>query len=183
MVSMDPYVHVLWGKAFFGLKWLGVKGIEHNTGSQGNEIEYTLFTVQWYWLSDQIPGSLESYLETPAEATAQRLIRPRQRVRLGGDGELGSLADSLRDSFAHAPARHPTIGIRARDQQGRLIESGRIFTLKVETGDLSRIKTVIDYQWLAVRMASMPGAAQVADDLEKEPPIPFLSLFLRLRHL
>ena len=180
---MDPYLHVLWVKAFFGLKWHGVEGTEHATDEQGKDIEYTLFTVQWYWLPDQIPESLESFLETPAGATVQRLIRPRQLVRLGSDDELGSLACSLRDSFAHAPARHSTMGATARDQQGRLIESGRVFTLKVETGDLDKIKTVIDYQWLAVRMASMSGAAQVADDLEKEPPVPYLSFFLSLRQL
>lgn len=168
---MDPYVHVLWAKAFFGLKWHGVKGIEHTTDSQENEVEYTLFTVQWYWLPDQIPESLERYLEDPAQPTAQRLIRPRQLVRLGSDDELGALADSLRDSFAHAPARHPTMYIKARDQQGRLVESGRIFTLKVETGDLARTKTLIDYRWLTVRMASMSGAAQAANDPGKAPPV------------
>ncbi|MBE3041259.1 hypothetical protein IMZ48_01465, partial [Candidatus Bathyarchaeota archaeon] len=63
-----------------------------------------------------------------------------------------------------------TKGAIARDENGRLIESGRLLTLKVEAKDLDKAKTVIDAQWLALRMAAVSGAAEVADELDKQPP-------------
>lgn len=58
----------------------------------------------------------------------------------------------------------------ARDEHGRVVESGHVLTLRAKANDLEKTKAIIDAQWLAIQMAAFSGAAQVADDLDRQPP-------------
>src|SRR5690554_2550414 len=82
---------------------------------------------------------------------------------------IQSIKQSLADSFCRLPS-FSTKGATVRDQDGRLVESGRFFTLRVETRDLEKTRALIEAQWLAVRMAALSAAAEVADDLSYRSP-------------
>lgn len=179
MISINSQLHRYWDNAYFGLKWMGVVGTSKMdvAGPEGasrmmatQELkEYVSFRVQWYWLPDRVPDALQSHLIRPE---GERRDAGRQ-VDLDSEGVLHSVKNALRAS-AQQPNACSTKGAMARDENGRLIESGRELILKVEATDLDKIKTIIEAQWLAVRMAALSGAAEVADDLDTKPPPPLM---------
>lgn len=106
------------------------------------------------------------------------MITPKQLVRFGTPQDLYSLATLLENAFNEPHPRYSTKEAVLRDQHGRVIETGRIFSLKVDKRDLDKMKAAIDAQWLAIRMAAFSGAGEVAYNLDKECPLDYLIVLL-----
>lgn len=175
MISFNTQLHRYWDKAYFGLKWMGVVGTSETdvVGLEGaSEMkatearkEYESFRVQWHWLPDRIPDALQSHLIRPEGERCDA----RSLVDLDSEEALHSVKSSLRTAITQQRSLFSTKGAMARDENGRIIESGRELILKVEAKDLDKIKTIIEAQWLAIQMAALSGAAEMADDLDKRP--------------
>ena len=66
----------------------------------------------------------------------------------------------------------------------RPVESGHILRLKVKTADLKKTKTLIEAQWVALKLAVLCGAADVADKLNRDPPpLPLKEMAAMVRNL
>lgn len=179
MLSMSCTAHNYWGRAYFGLRWLDVvpnEGIESGRTfskrikADKTSDKYTLVRVEWHWLSEKLPNALEKHLTRPKGVR----LGPRRLVDLGSDESVASIQESLREFFHH-PNLASTKGATAKDGAGRLIQSGRVFTIRVETEHLAKTKAMIDLQWLSVRMAALSGAGEMAEKLNKKFQPPALS--------
>jgi hypothetical protein len=176
ITNMNRTGHTYWGKAYFGLQWVGVCGEKLGIDPISKEqVTYTVFNVMFHWLSPRIRKAIESHLRYPSGVK----LEPKQLVRLDTRQDLRSLTDLLGDAFNEPHPRYSTKPAVLRDQHGRLIETGRIFEMRVDQRDLHKMKAVIDAQWLAIQMAAFSGAGEVADDLDREcPPDYYLVMML-----
>lgn len=120
-----------------------------------------------HWLPDRIPDNLQEYLVRPKEK--RKTLVPRMELDLHIDEVAEAVKNSLRESFRQ-PNLISTKGATPRDENGRLVESGRVLTLKVETKDLDKVRTVIEAQWLAIRMAALSGAGRAPHKRKRKPP-------------
>lgn len=160
-----------WEKAYFGLQWVGVRGEESGTDPiTEEEVTYTIFNVMFHWLSPKIRDAIKSHLRYPMEVG----LTPKQLVRLETSQDLHSLTELLGDAFNEPHPQYSTKGVVLQDQHGRQIETGRIFSMKVDRRDLDNMKTLIDAQWLAIQMAAFSGAGEVAYDLDRGCPPDYL---------
>lgn len=158
MITMCPQAHRYWSKAYFGLEWKGVVAEEPETYDT-----YTRFTVQWHWLPAHLP---ESFISQVSYQDTKK-VDARRLVRLDSDTVVNSIVTALREATAEPYRLFTSKPASVRDGHGRQIESGRIFTLKVETKDLQNIKALIESAWLATRMAAFAGAAEEPYDLDR----------------
>lgn len=179
MLSLNTQLHRYWGKAYFGLRWVGVEDypLEPVPGTRevprGEAVEegerYATFRVEWHWLPDGILDALRSYSYLPKgeKCNARRLLD------LDSSEAIESIVHSLRGPISR-PNLISTKGATARDENGHLLESGRVLSLKVDSKDIDKMKVIIEAQWLAVQIAALSGAGEVADELDKDPPPPAL---------
>lgn len=177
IITIAPGVHQLLENAFSALKWLGLTG-EIVVITQEREevmtIEYAYCRVQWFWLSPTIHDEVKNHIIPHQE----RLI-PRRCVRLDSEEDIESLASVIEDSLLQPHKRFSPRTtkkgkgkekVTGRDELGRLIETGRVFQLKVDKRDLEKTKTVVEAQWLLSRKAAFSGAADVWDQLNRQSP-------------
>lgn len=169
MITMNPTAHRFWSKVYFGLEWKGIVGISRDMMDDGNTVEYSHVTVKFHWLPDVIPDALEAYLRSDARRSE---LAPARLVRLDTDPDRESIAEILEAQFRRSHPIFPKKNASLRDSHGRLIETGRIFTLKIATEDLPKTKATIDLIWLAAKMASFAGAGEVIEELDRTPPSP-----------
>lgn len=167
---MSPSIHRYLGMARFALKWLGPTGdmvlVEINRNNRKIAVECACYKVQWHWLPPAIRDAVKDHIIAD---TAEDIV-PRHRVRLDSESDIESVTTGIRESFLQ---RHKLSAksTTARDEAGRLIESGRVFTLKVDKQDLAKTEAVVKAQWLLACMASFSGAAEAWDQLvTKRPP-------------
>jgi hypothetical protein len=167
MVSMAPGTHRYLGNAYFALKWLGATGETARVQRDGKRtaVEHAFYQVQWFWMPASIHDSIQSHIRPDGEN-----VQPRRRVKLDSDAAIESLASRIEQSFARGHKEFSNKRGTVRDEVGRLIESGRVFTLKVDKRDLHKTEAVIKASWLASRMAAFSGAAEVWDQLDSQPP-------------
>ena len=163
MITMSRNAHAYWGKAYFGLEWHDIVGTEKVVES-GVKTEHTSFRVQWHWLPSKILDAVESQLIT----RQNEKLPPRRLVKLDTPDDIRSIANAISEATSRTLFR--TQNTTLRDHAGHLIETGRLFTLKVDSRDLEKMKDVIDAQWLAIRMAAFSGAAEFAEDLNRTCP-------------
>lgn len=179
MLSLNTQLHRYWRKAYFGLRWVGVEdyALEPVPGTRDvpkgeaavEGERYASLRVEWHWLPDSIPDALRSHLYLPkgGKCNARRLLD------LDSSEAIESLVHSLRGPISR-PNLISTKGATARDENGHLLESGRVLSLKVDPKDLDKMKAIIEAQWLVVQIAALSGAGEVADELDKDPPPPVL---------
>lgn len=171
MMCLNRTAHNLWGRALFGLKWICVMGTETLIDAEGRDIVHAMFKVQFFWLPNKMAESLARYLSPLETQTC------RQMVRLDGDTRE-DITGKLERAFAQPFPRFPEEGIRLRQKDGRIIQSGFTFELKVDQRDLEKAERCIKLQWLAIRMAAFSAAGEAPDDLERRCPPPSRRVFL-----
>ena len=176
MINMNRIGHKYWEKAYFGLQWVGLCGEETGVDPvTKQEVTYTRFKVMFHWLSPKIREAIQTHLTYPRGVK----IPPKQLVRLDTLEDLRSLTDILGNILKEPHPIYSTKKAVLRDHQGRSIETGRVFEMKVDKRDVDKMKAVIDVQWLAIQMAAFSGAAEVSDDLDREcPPNYYLVMML-----
>lgn len=168
MLTMNPQASRYWGKAYFGLEWHDVGETRTVVDPKtGKETKYTSFRVKWHWLAAKMPDSFASHLTSQTETT----LKPRRLVRLETKKDVKSIEGSLAKVIRQPHHLFSAKNARLRDEHGRLIETGRIFTLRVESKDLEKTKGMIQAQWIAVRMAAFSEAGEVAYKLDRECPL------------
>lgn len=171
MIPMRRDIHHHWGKAYFGLKWVGEQ-------TPRDEAGLTTVKVQWHWLPSRLvdnlpPADLPRCLPVPE---GQKPNDAKRLVNLDDEDATGQIRQAMVRTIQepNAVSRLATnvsaSTATVRDPSGHLVQSGRIFTLKVQADDLDKTKTVIEAQWLALQMAALSGADEVADDLDINPP-------------
>lgn len=173
MVSFGRSPHDWWSRGLFGLKWLGANpdGQETSTDARGRPIYYTRYRIQFFWLPNEISQSFRQYLSPDGHK------RCRQKVRLDDESTpaiAGQIKQSLEAPFPFSQDKR----VRLRDENGRLIQSGRVFEFKVETRDLEKTEKCIRWQWLAIRIAAFSAAGESRYDLDRQCPPPQLSLVM-----
>jgi hypothetical protein len=175
MIPMRRDIHHHWGKAYFGLKWVGEQ-------TPRDEAGLTNVKVQWHWLPSRLvdklpPDNLSKCLPVPK---GQKPNDAKRLVNLDDEDATGLIRQAMvrtiqePNAVSRLATNVSTSTATVRDQSGHLVQSGRIFTLKVEADDLHKTQTVIEAQWLALQIAALSGAGEVADDLDINPPPPML---------
>ncbi|MBE3044930.1 hypothetical protein IMZ48_20695 [Candidatus Bathyarchaeota archaeon] len=201
MLSLNPKLHWYWQKAYFGLKWVRpvevplndlVEGMvledrtggsfvqekRRNSGSHGVDYtakEFTAFQVEWRWLANEMSDSLKRFATRPEGARHEAAWT----LDLRSDDAATRIEDSLRATLNETSPVSTKRATALHAHTGRPIESGDIITLRVESKDLDKVKTLIEAQWIAVQMAAFSGAADAPDDLDGEAPVfeyPLLTL-------
>lgn len=168
MLPINTQGHRWWRYAYFGLKYDGESGFVDRLNEKGElEMRYKTFTVEWYWLPEK---TADAFTKNLTYATGAPKKDHRRLVRLETAEHLQSVSEGLQKSLVVNLASHSTKGAKPRDENGRLIESGRNFTLRVDPIDFGNMKCCLQYAWLATRMASLSGAAEAPDDLDTTSP-------------
>ena len=193
MLSLSPQLHQYWQKAYFGLKWVGpveapldnlVEGmvLEDRTGgnfvrekrrnSGSHEVDYTAkefttYQVEWRWLAKEISDSLKGFATRPERARHEAAWT----LDLRSDEAATRIEASLRATLNEASPVSTKGATALHAHTGRPIKSGDVITLRVESKDLDKVKTLIETQWIAVQMAAFSGAADAPDDLDGEAPV------------
>ncbi|KAL2752932.1 hypothetical protein ACRALDRAFT_1072723 [Sodiomyces alcalophilus JCM 7366] len=176
-IALNPMIHRFWSKVFFGFKLVNAThwkvdpvqsktaGKRKVTDEEEEPKEYSAFHVEWHWLPESMYDSLQDYLIRPeGEELDCRMV-----LDLGQEEVVQSVKKSLRNSH-RPPSLISTKGATVRDENGHLIESGRIVTLTVKTKDLEKMQLLIQANWLASQIAAISGAAEVVDQLDPDPP-------------
>lgn len=177
MIALNPMIHRFWSKVFFGFKLVNathwkVDPVQSKTAGKRKVAdeeeepkEYSAFHVEWHWLPQSIYDSLKDHLIRPeGEKLDCRMV-----LDLDQEEVVQSVKKSLRNSHRQT-SLISTKGATVRDENGRLMESGRLVTLMVETKDLEKMQLLIQANWLASQIAAISGAAEVVDQLDPKPP-------------
>jgi hypothetical protein len=165
MITMNGVAHDYWRRAYFALKWhseVGTKMLRVG----GEMVEHTIFRVQWHWLPLNVLNALSSQ---PKDKRDDQ-VPARHLIDLDTPDSINSIAGTISAAIDNPPIQHSTEKATLRDSDGRLIETGRLFTLQVATKDRDKMKAVIDAQFLAILMASFSGAGESVDDLNPVVP-------------
>lgn len=166
LISLRHDVHQMWNDALFGLKYVGNEAPAEEDG-------YSTFQAQWLWMCDRIHAKLDSqYLSRPKGQRWDPNAKHcgfKLTVDLESSETMDALHRALVDTIKYL-SNTSCRGATVRDDEGRLIQSGRIFQLKVKTRDLEKTKVLLNTQLLALKMASLSGAAEDADYLDRQPP-------------
>lgn len=173
LISLNAHIRRCWGKAYFGLRWRGITGHRSIRNAEGEEILHAMVDVEWCWLPQETPDALSALLNNPAGGA----LAPRRRVRLDTDANVQSVVEVLENRHRQPP-RFFSQNANIRDQHGRHIESGRVFSIQVEAAHVDEMKRCIVYAWLAARMAALSGAAEVPYDLDRTPPDDLILLLI-----
>ncbi|KAL6851284.1 hypothetical protein ACO1O0_008412 [Amphichorda felina] len=171
MIPMRKDIHNHWGKAYFGLKWIGEQ-------TPRDEAGLTTVKVQWHWLPSRLVDKLRRHdlpkcLPVPKE---QKPNDAKRLINLDDEDATGLIRQAMvriirePNAVSRLPTAVSASTATVRDQSGHLVQSGRIFILKVQADDLDKTQAVIEAQWLAIQMAALSGAGEVADDLDINPP-------------
>lgn len=163
MVTVSPDIQAHWENAHFGLKWHDSIGHE-KVVEDGEETEYTIFRVQWHWLPANIADSLGSRLITRQDEP----LAPKRLVQLDTPEDITAIVNAINEATTSSQHLSSTEKPVLKDHEAHAIETGRLFTLKVDRRDEDKMKAVIDAQWLALQMAAFSGAADVVDKLDRE---------------
>lgn len=168
MVAMNTQAHRWWGKAYFGLKWAGtLPGEIPGRDKRNRPVMYTRFNLEWYWLPEKIADAFQGHLtDNPAnKAEHQRLV--------GLEDNNNEVVEKLKVLLAERRSTSiSTKGALMKDNDGVSFENGRVITLVAESKDIPKTERAYKHQWLAIRMASLSGAGEAADDLDRESPYP-----------
>ena len=166
LVTMRHDVHQMWSEARFALKYIGNEASTEKDG-------YSTFQIQWLWMSDRVHAKLDSqHLGCPKRQrgdTKGKHCSFELTIDLESREKMNALHRALVDTYKQA-SNTSCRGATVRDHEGRLIQSGQIFQLQARTQDLPKVKILLDTQLLAIKMASLCGAAEDADYLDREPP-------------
>ena len=179
LICLRQDLHEYWGKAHFGLKWIG-------NVSEPDQSGYKTFEVQWHWMPSRLVDRLSSRApdgnNTPGLIDEVKVNVPDMRRKVDLDTEEGrnAISRALIGAFEepNLDSRQPPPGsigspkVTVRDEDGHLIQSGRVFRLKVRAQDVEKTETLIKAQWLALKIAAIAGAGENADDLNWEIPPP-----------
>ena len=181
MLSLNSHIHLLWGRGLVGLKWIGeVEATEVSEKTSGQQPDYAHYQVQWRVLPQNVAEAIDK---------RNRLIQKkgvkcpaRWLVDLDSPEASEAVKEVLVESLneANIPSTNQTIVI---DQDGQTVQSGSILTFKVKREDLPRVKSLIEMQWLAIKMAAISGAGEAPDELRREPPPAFVADFAAMREL
>lgn len=179
LICLRQDLHEYWGKAHFGLKWIG-------NVSEPDQNGYKTFEVQWHWMPSRLVDRLSSRASdgsnTPGLIDEVKGNVPDMRREVDLDTEKGRNAISQAlvrvfeepnlDSRQPPPKSIAGPKVIVRDEDGHLIQSGRVFRLKVRAQDVEKTETLIKAQWLALKIAAIAGAGENADDLNWKIPPP-----------
>lgn len=177
MLSLNRQTHDYWGRAYYGLKWIGVDPLTapvYLPDSQGNPVKHVTAAFQLCWLDPRIHDSFQTHLERARDKGDATQF---QRVRLETDEDVDSVIKYLEDLSKRSPALLSTKGATIRDQYGGLVESGRLFNVTIEEAHLDHMRCCVEWQWLAARMAAFSGAGEAPEQLDRNFPPPELGLY------
>jgi hypothetical protein len=134
MLSLTPTLHTLWGKAYFGLKKLGIKPAPKDDMIMG------IVTVQFVWLPRMAGNTI-----------FQKLDMQSQRLE-----NHESLISKLRNhDFSNIGMVNGTSKVPIR--------TGQTFEICLGYSDAEKFGQMIDVQWALLELAAMSGAADAAD--------------------
>ena len=169
MICLSPQLHRWWGKALFGLKWIG---------EVGEDGDYSSFKVEWRWLPRKIHDKLGSEFLSHGKGDRNSA---RMFPKLDTEDSLQAVKRVTFDAMKsiYRAVGPPMSGAKVYDQSARTVESGCVLTLKVQKEDLDRVKTVIEAQWKLLQVAALSGAGEAPDELDSKyrPPPELLPVF------
>ena len=175
MIALSPELQSYWSKAYFGLKWIGAD----NPTSNDNDI--ATFKVEWHWLPRDAVGALERRLGKLKRTNHCSL----PEIDLKSEKVVNLVCHALKEAWTPPSSTFPELARTKYASSSRPVETGHIISLRVKRSDLDKTEILIKTQWLAVQMAALSGAGEIADELIRKPPRPMdgppIPLFPSLR--
>lgn len=159
LLSLCRNVQNHWGRARFGLKWHRIESVD-----EGDSLS-TMATilVEVHWMPVSISRVVDPYAISPPGT-----LDSRRKVRLD---DVDGLASSLQ-AFFDDVSKVSSGGATMRDGPGRYWDSGRLLPIRMAAGDVDDFKTLIDAQWLMIKLAALSGAAEHPEEFQDLPPYP-----------
>lgn len=150
MLSFNTAIHRIWGKAYFGLKWHGRMDSVASAAS-----DMTKVLVEVHWLPESISKSVE---DAQLVSEDDQAVQARRRVQPDSAHDIDRVAESLRRTILN-PSKWSCRDSWIRAGAGRLWESGRLLEIDMATRDVKDFKSIIEAQWLMIRIAALSGAS------------------------
>lgn len=167
MLCLNPLLHRWWGEARFALKCLGV---HPKRGIGTNATDGAVVSIQFVWMAQKtLPADIwRSQLCMDAGEGEAWLEDYGRRPRYGTPG--------IDHDHSNDHDQGVVAAIHART--GRPLRSGSTVSVVLPSlADALNMKAVLDLQWTCINLASMSGAAESADFLERDE---FYGLFAGL---
>lgn len=157
LISMAGHIHRLFDRAYFGLK----PTMPAQAKEKGKEGELSSICVEWRFLPRQLSKALLENSHLKNKPTQQRPLAACI-INLESPGLLQCLQQELNNPEGESSMLGRGIP-RAHRKDSKPIRSGMRFEIPARVGDVPKTMTALEISWLALRMASISGAA---DDIE-----------------
>lgn len=166
MLTINAQIHRYLDGAYFGLKPIAILPSENDLDD-----EMELLRVEWRWLPRQLPSVLRSHKTGPDDVFAKRIPgKPISdwTVNLDSKDLVQVLETQLRNPLGDAKDfvdGHPCVHLPS----GRRIISGMQFDIPVHEAEVDMMRDALEVKWIALRIASICGAADDLDELRDGP--------------
>ncbi|RCI10340.1 hypothetical protein L249_4345, partial [Ophiocordyceps polyrhachis-furcata BCC 54312] len=137
MICLSPSLHRLWGKALFGLKYLG------QLPAPPDEAEVPV-QLQFRWLRREAVAPPEAW--KPINPEGERDFETSRTSRFLNGVDAESMVSA---HFAGS---------------ARPVESGHVITIRIPREDVQKFIAVINIQWSLCQLAAMSAAAEALED-------------------
>ena len=153
-ISFAPTIHDWWGKAYFGLKYLGTRDMD-----SGNPDQIMALRVQFHWM-----------------VWREREIGQKPTT------PLGRTVESIQAAFPeymgrkmppycgdHSPLDGRPIVAISRPATGFNVETGDVFDIFVPKQHMQKMIMALNLQWALIKILAMAGGAEALDDIPNHP--------------
>lgn len=137
MICLDPRLHDLWGRCYWGFKWLKKSAVE-------GDLNLMKAVLQFRWLP-------RSKRRPEAEIHLDGIEDALHKVRDFNDRPM-SFDDQGVYELPDLPAAFP-------------IQSGHTVEITLLAADMKKFKIMVRIQWSLVQMAAISGAAEHGADM------------------
>ncbi|KAH6838655.1 hypothetical protein B0I37DRAFT_409188 [Chaetomium sp. MPI-CAGE-AT-0009] len=151
-ISLAPTLHDWWGKAYFGLKYLGTRDVD-----SGDPDQIRALRIQFHWM-----------------VWREREIGKKPAT------PLGRTIESIKAAFPEYMERPPYCGNPSsfdgqpivaitRPATGFNVETGDVFEVLVPNRHMQKMVMAFNLQWALIKILAMAGGAEALDDTPDHP--------------
>lgn len=158
MISLSRQLHKWWSESIFAIKCLGITPLSKGK----SEIQ-----LQFHWMPQakrQEMSRAEAKAKVKADAR-KKTYEWRRKIDLAGSEGREFVNDWKEKTRNGTPKVLLSGGVvsAADAMSGRLLHSGRVIEISMDTEDAIKMKAMVDLQWACIQIASMSGAAGSPD--------------------
>jgi hypothetical protein len=151
-ISLTPTLHDWWGKAYFGLKYLGTKDVDSGAPDQ-----LMTLRIQFHWM-----------------------VWREREIGQKPAAPLGRTVDSIKAAFPeykgnplycgnHSPTGERPLVAMSRPATGFNLETGDVFEVLIPKEHMQKMMMAFNLQWALIKILAMAGGAEALEDTPDHP--------------